>query len=129
MLGEPEVEASLEAIAARVRSSSPFDLSPRGIRFRPDAELTGRIDSVARAGDSAVPMLAARLETTVDAFIALVWLYLLIRIRTPAAEAAIRAFVDRVEREESWSKLFPGRREILLFLGRSTNLSSKEPAK
>jgi len=112
-------KSKLDAIAEEVKASAPFDISPRGIAFRPSQTLAAKVDELIAQGDAAVPALAARLETEADALLSMVWLSALVRIQTPKARAAIDAFVDSMIREKRWEGQFPGRREILLFLGRS----------
>jgi hypothetical protein len=116
---DPAFAAELDAIASAVKANAPFDVSPRGITFRPGEPLAAKLDGVVARRDAAVPALAARLESEHDALLSLVWSSLLVRIGTPAAHAAIDAFVESVVRDERWKGQFPGRREVLLFLGRS----------
>jgi hypothetical protein len=113
-----DLEAGLDRVDDGVRSTAPFDLSPRGIRFRPGPELEVAMAEVAARGDSAVPAIADRLEQA-NALGAIPWLSLLTRIGTPPAAKAIDDFVEQVERENRWAGEFPGPREILLFLGRA----------
>jgi hypothetical protein len=107
---------ALDAIETSVRVTSPFDLSPRGVRIRPDADLTRAVDAFLQR-QSAVPALADRLEAAPDALMALFWLFVLKRARTASAEAAVASYVSRAERENRWAQGYPGIREIRLFLG------------
>ncbi len=113
-----ECGRQLDDIEASVRASSPFDVSPRGIRFRPDPQLEGLIDELTECPDEAVEALSNRLRTVDDQFLALAWLHCLKTIGTPKADEAIDSFVERMQTEGLWVNTFPGPREILLFLGR-----------
>jgi hypothetical protein len=110
-------EAQLDRIAALVRERAPFDVSPRGVGFRPDADLDRALDAVAAGGEAAVGPLEARLAGA-DPLAALAWLTALRRIDAPAARAAVDAYAERVEREDPGPGGFPGAREVLRFLGR-----------
>lgn len=112
-----DIEAALDLVDESVGATAPFDISPRGIRFRPGTEMEKQLEAVAGHGDAAVPALSARLANS-DPLRSIVWLALLTRIGSPAAAAATDEFVERLDREDRWSGEFPGRREILLFLGR-----------
>ena len=108
------LETHLNEIEAAVRVSSPFDVSPRGIRFRPDARLEAMIGELSECGEQAVAALSNRLGD--DPFLTLTWLHAL---KTIGAEEAIDRFVERMLKDRLWEKTFPGPREILLFLGRT----------
>ena len=112
------LEAHLDEIDSAVRGSSPFDVSPRGIRFRPDARLEAMIGELAECDEQAVAALSNRLRAVDNQFLALAWLKALKTIGTGKAEEAIELFVERMLKDQLWEKTFPGPREILLFLGR-----------
>ena len=112
-----DIARALDDIDESVRSTAPFDISPRGIRFRPGPEMESQLQAVAGRGDAVVPALSGRLADS-DPLRSIVWLSLLTRIGTPAAAAATDEFVERLDREDRWAGEFPGRREILLYLGR-----------
>jgi hypothetical protein len=112
-----DIKAELDTIESQFHVAAPFDASPRGIRFRPDADLARRIEAVASRGDAAVAAVAGRLQTEANALDALVWLYILKQIPSSAAEAAIAAYVTHIRQHGLWEGQFPGRLEILLFLG------------
>ena len=107
-------EADLDRIAAHVRERPAINISPRGISPRPDPELEALLDSL---GDDTVPALEHRLEEEHDALMAFTWLRALLKIGTPAARAAADAYAERLRRDDPWPGAFPGRRELLLFLG------------
>ena len=107
-------EADLDRVAARVREHPAMDISPRGITPRADPELDALLE---RLGDDSVGPLERRLAEERDALMALTWLRALLKIGTPAARAAIDAYAERLRRDDPWEGAFPGRRELLLFLG------------
>jgi hypothetical protein len=107
-------EADLDRVAAQVRERPAINLSPRGISPRPDPELDALLGGL---GDDSVPALAQRLEEEDDALMAFTWLRALLMIGTPAARAAADAYAERLRRDDPWPGAFPGRRELLLFLG------------
>lgn len=107
-------EAELDRVAARVRERPAMNISPRGISPRPDPELDALLE---RLGDDSVAPLAQRLAGERDALMALTWLRALVTIGTPSARAAIAAYAERLRRDDPWEGAFPGRRELLLFLG------------
>jgi len=111
------LETQLDEIDAAVRVSSPFDVSPRGIRFRPDARLEAMIGELSECGEQAVAALSNRLGN--DQFLTLTWLHALKTIGTEKAQEEIDVFVERMLKDRLWEKTFPGQREILLFLGRT----------
>ncbi len=113
-----DLDKELDAMATQARTTPPFDVTPRGIRFRPDELLKQRTMKVAALGNLAVTLLNLRLETVNDPFLALLWLYTLQQVGTPEATATIEKFVKRLKQERLWADEFPGPREILLFLGR-----------
>lgn len=112
-----EVSAQLDEIARAVQVSAPFDLSPRGVRFRPGPELAAMLDRLVALGDAVVPALAERLGHEALAIMAIVWLYLLVGIATKRARAVIETFIADMKRRSRWTEEFPGQREILLFIG------------
>ena len=114
-----ECEAHLDAIESAVRTSSPFDVSPRGIRFRPDSQLAAMIEELSECPDETVAALSTRLGALDNQFLTLTWLHCLKTIGTRKTEEAIDVFVERMQREQLWKDMFPGPREILLFLGRT----------
>jgi hypothetical protein len=107
-------EADLDRVAALVRERPAVNLSPRGISPRPDPELDTLLGGL---GDESVPALERRLEDEHDALMAFTWLRALLTIGTPAARAAADAYAERLRRDDPWPGGFPGRRELLLFLG------------
>lgn len=107
-------EADLDRVAAHVRERPAVNFSPRGISPRPDPELDALLDGL---GDDSVPALEHRLEEERDALMAFTWLRALMTIGTPAARAAAHAYAERLRQHDPWPGAFPGRRELLLFLG------------
>ena len=105
----------LDRIADHVRHGPGFDISPRGVTPRPDPELDPLL---AGLGDGEVPALRERLEAERDPFMAFTWLRALLAVGSPAAAQAVDAYAARLEREDPWGGEFPGRRELLLYLGR-----------
>ena len=108
--------ADLDAIAARVEHGPGFDVSPRGISFRPDPELE---QLLAVLGPEDVPALSTRLNSAGDPLLALTWMRALAAVGSPEAERALNEYVDSLNRHDPWRGGFPGRRELLLYLGRS----------
>jgi hypothetical protein len=109
--------ADLDRVA-ELASQAGLDVSPRGVTPR----LSGDLEALLReldAGD--VDAIAARLDAAADPVEALVWGGALARIGTPAAAARLDAYARRLEREDPWPAAFPGRREVLLYLGRSAS--------
>src|SRR3954468_7562001 len=107
-------EADLDRVAARVREHPAMDISPRGISPREDPELDALLE---RLGDDSVDPLERRLAEERDVFMALTWLRALLRIGTPAARRVVDAYAARLRNDDPGGKPFPGRRELLLFLG------------
>ncbi len=116
---EPPADADNErdAIIASLREMAPFDVSPRGVTFRPSGALEAQLRTIIKGGNKVVPILAQRLSQTRDAWSAIVWLYCLKNIGTVEAENAIQNFVATMESQNLWAGQFPGQREIKLFLG------------
>lgn len=112
-----EVVAHLDDIESAVRSAAPFDVSPRGVSFRPESDLKVMIEQLSDCADEAVAALSNRLEVTSSQFLSLTWLQCLKAVGTQKAEEAIHKFVERMLRERLWVDEFPGPREILLFVG------------
>ena len=113
--------ADLDAIAAHVHEHPALDLSPRGLRPRPDPDLDallGRLDG------TEVPELRDRLSGERDPILALTWLRALLSIDNTEALEVIAGYADRLEREDPWPGVYPGRRELLLFLGRDQPVES-----
>ena len=108
------MSADLDRIRARVREASPFNVSPRGISLRSDAELDSLLDGL---GPDDLAAVDARLGAEESPFAVLAWLTALIRIGTPEARGAIDRYVERLRAEDPWPGKFPGRREVLLYLG------------
>ena len=113
-----ELDDALDRVEQTVASDAPFDLSPRGVRFRPEGELERQIEAVAERGDEAVAPLQRRLGDSPDPLAALVWLSILNRVGTAGARGAMDDYAARIERDDPWPEAFPGRRELLLYLGR-----------
>jgi hypothetical protein len=109
----------MQAIEQSLYETAPFDISPRGIGFRPDAVLSGQIDQLAASGDAATTLLVGRLASTDDPLLAIAWLYCLRQIATPAACAASDAALEFFQQRDRWAGQFPGLREVLLFAGRT----------
>ena len=105
----------LDAIATHVREHPALDLSPRGITPRSDPELDALLGELE---DADVPQLRERLTAETDPILALTWLRCLLSIDDAEARAAIAGYAERLERQDPWPGKFPGRRELLLFLGR-----------
>jgi hypothetical protein len=108
--------ADLDAIAARVEHGPGFDVSPRGVSFRPDPEIE---QLLAVLGPDDVPALTERLKGASDPLLALTWMRALVAVRSPEAEQALNEYVDGLNRHDPWPGAFPGRRELLLYLGRN----------
>lgn len=106
--------ADLDRIA-ELASASSLDVSPRGVTPRASDELQALLDQL-DAGH--VEAIKSRLDAAGEPVEALVWGGALARIDTPAATAALDAYADRLTREDPWPGAFPGRREVLLYLGR-----------
>jgi hypothetical protein len=113
------VAADLDRIEQLVRERAPFDISPRGVGFRPDDELSAELRAVADEGERAVPEVQARLEAA-DPLTALAWLTALRWMDAQAATAAIDRYAERLRRDDPWKGSMPGAREVLLYLGRSS---------
>lgn len=117
MTANTDTEFLIGQIERSVAEASPFDLSPRGVRFRPDADLSGRIERLAALGDPAATALADRLGRTDDPLLAIAWLYCLRQINTAASQKLFAAAVEGMRHQDRWVGRFPGLREILLFAG------------
>jgi hypothetical protein len=113
------LDSQLDEIRAMMRDTAPFDISPRGIRVRPGEAMLAKIDAFVAQGEVAQETLVKRLNQEADPFALLIWLYSLKQFQSPGAEAAIEAFAQRLERGAILENEFPGKREILLFLGRN----------
>ncbi len=96
-------------------SQVSLDVSPRGVTPRLTDELRALLDRL-DAGD--VDVIAERLNASTQPVPALVWGGALARIGTPAAAAQLDAYAQRLHRDDPWPGAFPGRREVLLYLGR-----------
>jgi hypothetical protein len=112
-----DVEFILQAIEQSLYETAPYDISPRGIGFRPDAVLSGQIDQLAASGDAATTLLVDRLASTEDPVLAITWLYCLRQIATPAARAGSDSALEFFQQQDRWAGQFPGLREVLLFAG------------
>jgi hypothetical protein len=100
---------------AELASEVSLDVSPRGVTPRMSGDLQALLDEL-DAGD--VDEIAARLDGSTSPVEALVWGGALARISTPTAVAKLDAYAERLNREDPWPEAFPGRREVLLYLGR-----------
>jgi hypothetical protein len=107
--------ADLDRIADRVDHGPGFDVSPRGVSFRPDPELDALLDDL---GDDDVPALKQRLQDAEDPLMAMTWVKALLAVATPAAAQAVDDYAETLDRHDPWRGGFPGRRELLLYLGR-----------
>lgn len=107
-------EADLGRIA-ELTSQVSLDVSPRGVTPRPSDELRGLLDEL-DADD--VDAVGARLDAAARPVEALVWGGALARIGTPAAGARLDEYAKSLELDDPWPAAFPGRREVLLYLGR-----------
>jgi hypothetical protein len=107
--------AALDAISARVEHGPGFDVSPRGVSFRPDPELE---ELLAGLGADDLPALSERLNGTGDPMLALTWIRALLSVGTPKAARVLDEYVDALNQHDPWPGGFPGRRELLLYLGR-----------
>jgi hypothetical protein len=96
-------------------SATSLDVSPRGVSPRPEPELS---ELLAQLGPGDVDAVRARLDGAEDPAAALVWGGALARIGTPDAEAALDAYAERLRERDPWPGAYPGRREVLLHLGR-----------
>jgi hypothetical protein len=96
-------------------SQVSLDVSPRGVTPRLTAELQQLLD---RLGPGDVDAIAGRLDAAAAPAQALVWGGALARIGSPAAAAQLDAYAQRLHRDDPWASAFPGRREVLLYLGR-----------
>src|SRR5690242_9607673 len=96
-------------------SATSIDVSPRGVSPRPEPELS---DLLAELGPDDVGAIRARLEDAEDPAAALVWGGALARIGTLDAETALDAYAQRLRERDPWPGAYPGRREVLLHLGR-----------
>jgi hypothetical protein len=96
-------------------SQVSLDVSPRGVTPRLTEELQGLVDQL---GPADVDGIAARLTAAPTPAQALVWGGALARIGTPEATAHLDAYAQRLDGEDPWPSAFPGRREVLLYLGR-----------
>ncbi len=117
MTDSRDLELILQAIEQSLFETAPFDISPRGISFRPDAELSRQIDQLAAGGDAATALLVDRLATTDDPLLAIAWLHCLRKIGTSAAQAGFSAAVERFLLQDRWLGQAPGLREVLLYAG------------
>jgi hypothetical protein len=96
-------------------SQISLDVSPRGVTPRLPGDLQALVDQL-DADD--VDDVAERLDAAATPVEALVWGGALARIGTPAAQARLDASAQRLRRDDPWPEAFPGRREVLLYLGR-----------
>ena len=119
MTERPDARFLMQEIERSIAETAPFDISPRGIRFRPHAELSALIERLAALGDIAAAALADRIDHTGDPLMAIVWLHSLRQIGTTASSALFERILDRIQRRQRWADQFPGLREVLLFAGRS----------
>jgi hypothetical protein len=113
------IEQRLDAIREAFRTTGAFDISPRGVRVRPDAATESAIGELRELGEAAVDAVAERLRRASDPFEALMWLYALAALGTPEARAAMESFVKAIESEGRWRNETPGLRDIKLFAGGS----------
>ncbi len=113
-----DVEFQLQMIEQSLYETAPFDISPRGIGFHPDAELSRQIDRLADEGDAAAAVLVGRLASADDPLLAIAWLYCLRQIATPAARAGSDAALESFQQQDRWAGQFPGLREVLMFAGK-----------
>jgi len=109
------VSVDLDRIAAEIGQSAGFDISPRGVTPRPSPQLDAMLDELT---DADVPALSTRLHGERDAMAAFVWLRGLTRVGTPSAQQAVDAYVVRLRDEDPWPGSFPGRAELLRYVGR-----------
>lgn len=112
----------LARIAELARQIS-LDISPRGVTPRIDGELEELLDRLRPADADAV---ADRLEAAADPLEALVLGGALARLGTPQAQARLDAYAARLDAADPWPGGFPGRREVLLHLGRRTETDGTE---
>jgi hypothetical protein len=96
-------------------SQISLDVSPRGVTPRLPEDLQKRL---AQLGPDEVDAVAEQLSGAATPNEALVWGGVLARIGTPAATARLDAYAQQLERDDPWPAAFPGRREVLLYLGR-----------
>lgn len=115
------IEAELDSLAGLLASEAPFDISPRGIGFRPGPEIRRRIESVCRRNDDTIRRLAARLRAS-DPFESVLWISCLRQIPSHEATLAIDGFLQDLRDSGRWAEQFPGQREIELFAGGSEPL-------
>jgi hypothetical protein len=107
-------EADLARIS-ELASEASLDVSPRGVTPRLDGDLQTLLDEL---DDRDVDALAARLAGAENPVQAIVWGGALARIGSPAAAARLDAYAEQLTRADPWPDAFPGRREVLLYLGR-----------
>jgi hypothetical protein len=105
--------ADLDRIS-ELASRASLDISPRGVTPRLDGDLLALLDGL---GDGDVDALAGRLDGAETPVLAIVWGGALARIGSPAAAARLDAYAGRLTRADPWPGAFPGRREVLLYLG------------
>jgi hypothetical protein len=106
--------ADLDRIA-ELASGVSLDVSPRGVTPRMSGSMQALLDGL---GADDVDAIAARLDSAASPVEALVWGGALVRIGTPAATASLDAYAARLQLDDPWPDAFPGRREVLLYLGR-----------
>lgn len=106
--------ADLDRIG-ELASQVSLDVSPRGVTPRVTGDLAELLD---RLGADDVDAVAARLNASGTPAQALVWGGALARIATPAATTHLDDYAQRLDRDDPWPSAFPGRREVLLYLGR-----------
>jgi len=100
---------------AELATQVSLDVSPRGVTPRLNDDLRALLDEL-DADD--VEAVGARLDAAADPVAALIWGGALAHMGTPAAESRLDAYAKRLERDDPWPSAFPGRREVLLYLGR-----------
>jgi hypothetical protein len=100
---------------SELASQVSLDVSPRGVTPRLDADLQTLLDGL---GADDVDALAVRLDGAENPVVAMVWGGALARIGSPAADARLDAYAEQLTHADPWPDVFPGRREVLLYLGR-----------
>jgi hypothetical protein len=110
-------DEKMDAIETYIDRTSPFDITPRGIRFRPDEKLSAALDAITSQKDVFVKKIEERMKGSADFFHAMIWFYCLKKIDTSSAREATARALSNFKQAGTWQNGFPGIREMEIFLG------------